>query len=636
MAGQVCRGNRHGAVLAAGHSRVGLPLRAALKSSQRCGAQICTQIVQCELHREVQAQVRGPLRCECDLGIDNIACTVSILHGIEPEGEVLVGAALVGPAGEGAGEILHADPAAFIGSLLVVHDVAALGFLQCPLAVVGEVLLQEQRLGVAVAVVFIRGQILAVVRKGVIGGAALLIGLDREDQSAIPGVHRLAAVLAVHQCRGDHAHVSGGIIAALGADDSLGVVIVDHIRAIRGQVTGLRAGANVAAGVRNARCVVEIEDIDIAHGLHGVHAEALAGVVLQIGVGAVIFDAGVFDRIAAVDRLNDPLAAGVLFFVQRQFFPAVLAKILGAQLDGVFAAGDVLDGIHAGAGALAVGKGDLAVLHRHRYGTSRAAAGIAHDAAGRGGVNKVAAVRDVTGDHGGFLDLAFGDGDEPNGEHPLAAGTDFAVGREIVLLRIPLNIRTSAHVLDVVQSVSGILYRPGVVDAVQRHTGKAGTHTQLFVFALAGQGEGAVSIVGKGPDLAGLNFVKDILGVQGHVNALIIVPGVVSGQSLTVAGNIEHIIAVGNGGLCGRRIGILIFFRSECSELVELERIDARIVTVHTIAGEISAKVLQILRLFSILGIGALDVPTVCGLLQVKQRIPPLFFHQTDVCTIQI
>ena len=252
VAGQICRGNRHGAVFAAEYSRAGLFRCAVFKSDQRRGAQIRTQIIQCELHREVQAQIRGSLRCECDLGIDNIACTVSIRHGIEPEGEVLVGAALVGPAGEGAGEILHADPAALIGGLLVVHNVAALGFLQCPLAVVGEVVLQEQRFSIAVTVVFVRGQILTVVRKGVIGGAVLLIGLNREDQAAIPGIHRLAAVLAVHQCRSDHAHVSGGIVAALGADDSLGIVIVDHILAVCGQGAGLGAGANVAVGVRNA------------------------------------------------------------------------------------------------------------------------------------------------------------------------------------------------------------------------------------------------------------------------------------------------------------------------------------------------------------------------------------------------
>ena len=236
-------------------------------------------------------------------------------------------------------------------------------------------------------------------------------------------------------------------------------------------------------------------------------------------------------------------------------------------------------------------------------------------------MNEVAAVHDVTGDHGGFLDLAFGDGDELNGEHPLAARSDFVVGREITLIRIPLNIGASAHVLDVVQTIFGILYRPGVVHTSEGHAGIAGVHTQLLSLTLAGQGEGAASTVGKGPDLAGLNFVKGIIGVQGHVNARIIEPGVVSGQSLTVAGNIEDIIAVGNGGLHGIRVGIG-FPRARHFEKLEGE---------HSLTARGDGAIAAPIALGGI----PLHVDVSCSVFDVIQAVPGILQHPLVVLSSQ-
>ena len=159
---------------------------------------------------------------------------------------------------------------------------------------------------------------------------------------------------------------------------------------------------------------------------------------------------------------------------------------------------------------------------------------------------------------------------ELQGVHALGAIVDVSITVPVGVLVVPLDIAAASHVLDIVQTVTGILQNPIHIGSVQRHRGVAVVHAQLL--ATDADENGAVIIVGHSPDL-GVAVAGQGLTLS-HSNAIVVVTVVGGGQSHAIGRDIDHVLTISNtiNNSCARAVTLILQSQRSNSKLGTLLR----------------------------------------------------------------
>ena len=129
--------------------------------------------------------------------------------------------------------------------------------------------------------------------------------------------------------------------------------------------------------------------------------------------------------------------------------------------------------------------------------------------------------------------------------------TGAGVGTPVALRRIPLEtvFVGAAGVVNVEGGVLAVHCRdlPVPVDLVQGRAGEVCAHGQLLAIG-GGKGVGAVVVNAESP-LIGVGKALELAVGQGHIGALVVVAGVLRGQSFPIGGvEYDHLVAILQGG----------------------------------------------------------------------------------------
>ena len=383
--------------------------------------------------------------------------------------------------------------------------------------------------------------------EGVVAGAAraeVAVGLVIEAVVVAVFLHLEhhgavgAGSLAILNGGGGLVDGGAGCIIVLRSQDSLGILIVDDHLVTHG---GETAGGLVGAVHRD-----ELQGVDALVGCFvGIGGELrVFGKPLHIIGGAV----GVNEVEAAVG-LGFFHLPGVIDLVQGQTIAVcvhgqLLAIGSGDGVDAVFG-GDRPNEVLGGVCHLAVGDGDILT------GPVIGAGGVGgHGLAAAGVIDDILAVLDEGG--GSRLRVGgLGAGFYHQVDLLLKGVTGAGVGAPVAFAREPLEtiLVGAAGVVNVEGGVLAVHCRdlPVPVDLVQGRAGEVCAHGQFLAIG-GGEGVGAVVVNAESP-LIGVGKALELAVGQGHIGALVVVAGVLRGQSFPIGGvEYDHFVAIPQGG----------------------------------------------------------------------------------------
>ena len=438
---------------------------------------------------------------------------VGAVHRDELQGvDALVGC-FVGIGGELR---VFGKPLHIIGGAVGVNEVEAavgLGFFHLP-GVID--LVQGQTIAVCV-----HGQLLAI---GSGDGVDAVSGTNRPNQVG-GGI--------IHLAIGDSDILTGPVIGAggIGGHGLAAAGVIDDILAISHQRLIHRD---------------ELQGVDALVGCFvGIGGELrVFGKPLHIIGGAV----GVNEVEAAVG-LGFFHLPGVIDLVQGQTIAVcvhgqLLAIGSGDGVDAVFG-GDRPNEVLGGVCHLAVGDGDILT------GPVIGAGGVGgHGLAAAGVIDDILAVLDEGG--GSRLRVGgLGAGFYHQVDLLLKGVTGAGVGAPVAFAREPLEtiLVGAAGVVNVEGGVLAVHCRdlPVPVDLVQGRAGEVCAHGQFLAIG-GGEGVGAVVVNAESP-LIGVGKALELAVGQGHIGALVVVAGVLRGQSFPIGGvEYDHLVAIPQGG----------------------------------------------------------------------------------------
>ena len=383
--------------------------------------------------------------------------------------------------------------------------------------------------------------------EGVVAGAAraeVAVGLVIEAVVVAVFLHLEhhgavgAGSLAILNGGGGLVDGGAGCIIVLRSQDSLGILIVDdHLVAHGGET----AGGLVGAVHRD-----ELQGVDALVGCFvGIGGELrVFGKPLHIVGGAICVDeieaavgGGLFHLPGVVDLVEGQTIA---VCVHGQ----LLAIGSGDGVDAVFG-GDRPNEVLGGVCHLAVGDGDILT------GPVIGAGGVGgHGLAAAGVIDDILAVLDEGG--GSRLRVGgLGAGFYHQVDLLLKGVTGAGVGAPVAFAREPLEtiLVGAAGVVNVEGGVLAVHCRdlPVPVDLVQGRAGEVCAHGQFLAIG-GGEGVGAVVVNAESP-LIGVGKALELAVGQGHIGALVVVAGVLRGQSFPIGGvEYDHLVAIPQGG----------------------------------------------------------------------------------------
>ena len=383
--------------------------------------------------------------------------------------------------------------------------------------------------------------------EGVVAGAAcaeVAVGLVVEAVVVAVFLHLEhhgavgAGSLAILNGGGGLVDGGAGCIIVLRSQNSLGILIVDDHLVTHG---GETAGGLVGAVHRD-----ELQGVDALVGCFvGIGGELrVFGKPLHIVGGAICVDeieaavgGGLFHLPGVVDLVEGQTIA---VCVHGQ----LLAIGSGDGVDAVFG-GDRPNEVLGGVCHLAVGDGDILT------GPVIGAGGVGgHGLAAAGVIDDILAVLDEGG--GSRLRVGgLGAGFYHQVDLLLKGVTGAGVGAPVAFAREPLEtiLVGAAGVVNVEGGVLAVHCRdlPVPVDLVQGRAGEVCAHGQFLAIG-GGEGVGAVVVNAESP-LIGVGKALELAVGQGHIGALVVVAGVLRGQSFPIGGvEYDHLVAIPQGG----------------------------------------------------------------------------------------
>ena len=342
--------------------------------------------------------------------------------------------------------------------------------------------------------------------------------------------------------------VGGGIIhLAIGDSDILTGPVIG--------AGGIGGHGLAAAGVIDDILAISHQRLIHRDELQGV--DALVGCFVGIGGELRVFGKPLHIIGGAVGVNEVEAAVGLGFFhlpgvidlVQGQTIAVcvhgqLLAIGSGDGVDAVFG-GDRPNEVLGGVCHLAVGDGDILT------GPVIGAGGVGgHGLAAAGVIDDILAVLDEGG--GSRLGVGgLGAGFYHQVDLLLKGVTGAGVGTPVALRRIPLEtvFVGAAGVVNVEGGVLAVHCRdlPVPVDLVQGRAGEVCAHGQFLAIG-GGEGVGAVVVNAESP-LIGVRKAGELAVSQGHIGALVVVAGVLRGQSFPIGGvEYDYLVAIPQGG----------------------------------------------------------------------------------------
>jgi len=342
--------------------------------------------------------------------------------------------------------------------------------------------------------------------------------------------------------------VGGGIIhLAIGDSDILTGPVIG--------AGGIGGHGLAAAGVIDDILAISHQRLIHRDELQGV--DALVGCFVGIGGELRVFGKPLHIIGGAVGVNEVEAAVGLGFFhlpgvidlVQGQTIAVcvhgqLLAIGSGDGVDAVFG-GDRPNEVLGGVCHLAVGDGDILT------GPVIGAGGVGgHGLAAAGVIDDILAVLDEGG--GSRLRVGgLGAGFYHQVDLLLKGVTGAGVGAPVAFAREPLEtiLVGAAGVVNVEGGVLAVHCRdlPVPVDLVQGRAGEVCAHGQFLAIG-GGEGVGAVVVNAESP-LIGVGKALELAVGQGHIGALVVVAGVLRGQSFPIGGvEYDHLVAIPQGG----------------------------------------------------------------------------------------
>ena len=342
--------------------------------------------------------------------------------------------------------------------------------------------------------------------------------------------------------------VGGGIIhLAIGDSDILTGPVIG--------AGGIGGHGLAAAGVIDDILAISHQRLIHRDELQGV--DALVGCFVGIGGELRVFGKPlhIVGGAICVDEIEAAVGGGlfhlpgVVDLVEGQTIAVcvhgqLLAIGSGDGVDAVFG-GDRPNEVLGGVCHLAVGDGDILT------GPVIGAGGVGgHGLAAAGVIDDILAVLDEGG--GSRLRVGgLGAGFYHQVDLLLKGVTGAGVGAPVAFAREPLEtiLVGAAGVVNVEGGVLAVHCRdlPVPVDLVQGRAGEVCAHGQFLAIG-GGEGVGAVVVNAESP-LIGVGKALELAVGQGHIGALVVVAGVLRGQSFPIGGvEYDHLVAIPQGG----------------------------------------------------------------------------------------